>query len=192
MSLVDYHSDSSTGDAQDGSTAGSDAAVSVVPSQRLLLPAAFRGVPAVDSRGKVRTFDIQEGCFVCAIFVEVPISPALVAMCEAAFSALFERRECFRVGAPPELPPHMSLSRCFVLGGHQTDRLIECVRRAFSGTRIFDVSLDGSRVFENDEQTRSFLSLLVNAGRSAVEGLIATADGVMTEFSKPLFYEVSR
>lgn len=194
MSLVDYHSDSSTGEAQDGSTAGGDAAgtsVSVVPSQRLLLPAAFRGIPAVDSRGKVKTFDIPGGCFACAIFMEVPNSPAIVAMCEAAFSALFERRGCFRVGAPPELPPHMSLSRCFVLGGHQTNRLLECVRRAFSGTRTFDVSLDGSRVFENDERTRSFLSLLVNAGRSAVEGLIAIADGVMTEFSKPLFYEVS-
>lgn len=180
MSLVNY--DDSSGD--EGTALPERVPVRMPPTY-------LAREPAVDSRGKTRSFRVPDGCVSCALFLETPVTATLTRLCETALTALLCGRPCYRVGAaPPELPPHLSLSRCFVVAGHQVARLVQCVHDSFARSRAFDVSLGGATFFGNDDGTRSFLSLTVGVGGADVESLIQSADAVMVEFGKPTYYEV--
>lgn len=90
--------------------------------------------------------------------------------------------------ADPAACFHVSLSRTIVLQYHQIDRFVDDVRRrmalhprsvhgmarplreAFTPRMrgSFAVTVDGWRVFVNDEGTRSFIGLLVSEGADMV------------------------
>ena len=84
---------------------------------------------------------------------------------------------------------HVSLSRPFVLRFHHIDTFIARMRNALKGQRSFDASLQGHRIFVNDEGTRTFGGLLVSKGKEIFQSMIRQVDKTLEEFRQPPYYK---
>lgn len=67
----------------------------------------------------------------------------------------------------------------------------EIIHALFSFFR-FPICLGDVRVYTNEEQTRTFIGIVVTAGKETLIRLVQKLDEVLSDFKLPPFYEVSQ
>jgi 2'-5' RNA ligase len=134
-----------------------------------------------------------DGRFPTTIFIAVPPSNALLELCAEA-SALVQGRltpdsRDWTFMDPRDL--HISLCRTFSLALHELEPFAACLRKAIQPTRPFELLLHDVRFFSNDDNSRTFGSLMLSptAGHDALLRLIARVDTALAQFSHAVFYD---
>ncbi|OZJ02793.1 hypothetical protein BZG36_04428 [Bifiguratus adelaidae] len=85
---------------------------------------------------------------------------------------------------------HISLSKCAYLQTHRLDRFVERVRQALGHSERFDLAFSSLTHFDNEQKTRSFLSLEVGFGYQKLLNMVKTVDNIMVDFKQPKFYKL--
>jgi len=84
---------------------------------------------------------------------------------------------------------HISLSRTVYLQYDQVNAFTLAIKSALKDYSRFRISLEGGKMFTNDEHTTTFLSLSLKLGVAEVLRLISQVDKVLQKFSLPAYYE---
>ncbi|KAH8418538.1 hypothetical protein KR009_012164, partial [Drosophila setifemur] len=135
--------------------------------------------------GRIRSFKHERGNW--ATYVYVPAGGCA------------EQLEDFQTEAIAKLAPevelqanellHLSLSRTVVLQYHQIDAFSQSLKMALNSTTGFAATLQGLRIYTNDERTRTFIAVQLDA--SFAEKALMTLqliDRVMLDYRLPQFY----
>jgi hypothetical protein len=77
---------------------------------------------------------------------------------------------------PQQLPYHISLSRTVAIRHEQISPLKEALRQQLSGQRRFPCTLAGLRCFCNEDNSTTFISLMVSKGFDQVRGCVQWFD----------------
>ncbi|KAH8292979.1 hypothetical protein KR054_002169 [Drosophila jambulina] len=200
MALVDYGSSSSSASEDEGS---SSIALRDVPSslKRPALPTAADLLgpkkpkpeefvedvvddPALHG-GRIRTFKHERGNW--ASYVYVPVT------------ACAEQLEEFQAEAIAHLDPelklqgneslHLSLSRTVVLQYHQIDEFSRSLQTALNSSTGFTATLQGLRIYTNEERTRTFVSAPLDAAfAEKMSAILQPIDQVMLDYRLQQFY----
>ncbi|TMW68822.1 hypothetical protein Poli38472_006290 [Pythium oligandrum] len=139
-----------------------------------------------------RAFPHVEGNWPSHVKINVPLTPELQTHCQRVITAT----QRF-VGDEVELIPmaseeeelHMSLSRPFVLTYEQIEPFVEALRAALKWRRRFALTVEEPTVLVNDERTRSFLALQLDAGKQEFVKTVRCVDQCMQDFQLPTYYE---
>lgn len=83
---------------------------------------------------------------------------------------------------------HVSLTRLFFLRGFQIESFVNSVRQAVT-TPAFYISASQTRIFTNEDKSRSFCSLLIQRGFNKVVDIIHQLDEVLVKYKKEKFYD---
>ncbi|KAH8326684.1 hypothetical protein KR067_011935 [Drosophila pandora] len=195
MALVDY------GDSSSSTSEGEDLSSNIpatVSLKRFALPTAEellgskkpKPEEVVDDPaqhgGRIRSFKHERGNWATYIYV-----PA---------GACAEQLEDFQAEAIAKLAPqveltaneslHLSLSRTVVLQHHQIDEFSRSLKTALHSCTGFSASLNGLRIYTNDESTRTFVAVQLDAAfRDKASTLLNPIDSVMLEYRLPPFYD---
>lgn len=90
---------------------------------------------------------------------------------------------------PAAVPVHVSLSRTVYLQFHHITLFVSMLTAAFSEEFApFTGDFDGWEVLANDDRSRLFVCLMVDAGHQVLCDMIAACDRVVTQFRQPAFY----
>ncbi|CAD0200836.1 unnamed protein product [Chrysodeixis includens] len=85
---------------------------------------------------------------------------------------------------------HISLSRTFVLKYHLISPLSTSLQKALSGIDSFHLGFAAVKIYSNDENSRTFISLDVDPfAQKHLLNLTKKVDVVLNEFQLPTFYE---
>ncbi|KAG1675455.1 hypothetical protein FOA52_001754 [Chlamydomonas sp. UWO 241] len=85
-------------------------------------------------------------------------------------------------GAAKRHELHMSLSRTLPVAFHLKDSLLAELRTALAPVQSFSLQLRGTRVFTNDERTRTFVSVPLLAGSPGAKVVLRMIGRVNTAF----------
>ncbi|CAH8576430.1 unnamed protein product [Schistosoma margrebowiei] len=86
--------------------------------------------------------------------------------------------------------PHISLSKTWPIYFHWIENLVCKLRSAISSFGKFWIALDGVEVLVNEENTRSFFTLVTSEeSRIALISLLDSVDSCVTAFRGPKYYE---
>lgn len=83
---------------------------------------------------------------------------------------------------------HVSLTRLFFLRGFQIESFVNSVRQAVT-VPTFYISASQTRIFTNEDKSRSFCSLLIQRGFNKVVDIIHQLDEVLVKYKKEKFYD---
>jgi len=117
----------------------------------------------------------------------VPASEELKTLIRSTVS--HTRSVCSSLVENDETEFHISLSRTFSVRRQQIEPLIDGLRLVLKRHSGFHASLSSHRVFNNDERTRSFLSLPVCLGFHETCGLISSVDTFLRHFGCSEFHQ---
>ncbi|XP_017103463.2 U6 snRNA phosphodiesterase 1 isoform X1 [Drosophila bipectinata] len=195
MALVDYVESSSSASEGEDPLSNTSPAVSqkrfALPTAETLLgckkpkPEEVVDDPAQHG-GRIRSFKHERGNW--ATYIYVPAGA-----CE-------EQLEDFQAEAMAKLAPeveltaneslHLSLSRTVVLQYHQIEEFSRSLKTALHSCTGFSASLQGLRIYTNDEGTRTFVAAQLDAAfTEKTTKLLKPIDSVMLEYRLPPFYD---
>ncbi|KAH8243590.1 hypothetical protein KR032_008723 [Drosophila birchii] len=201
MALVDYGSSSSSASEDEGSSNNADTEVlnslkrPALPTAAALLgPKKPKPEEFVDDvvddpalhGGRIRTFKHERGNW--ASYVYVPAT------------ACAEQLEEFQAEAVAHLDPevqlqaneslHLSLSRTVVLQYHQIDEFSRSLQTALNSSTSFTATLQGLRIYTNEERTRTFVSAPLDAAfAEKMSAILQPIDQVMLDYRLQQFYK---
>ncbi|KAH8385960.1 hypothetical protein KR200_008893 [Drosophila serrata] len=200
MALVDYGSSSSSTSEDEGSfnTALTDILSSLkrpaLPTAAALLgPKKPKPEEFVDDvvddpalhGGRIRTFKHERGNW--ATYVYVPATACAEQLEEFQTEAM-EHLD-FEVKLQPNEALHLSLSRTVVLQYHQIDEFSRSLQTALNSSTGFNATLQGLRIYTNEERTRTFVSAPLDAAfAEKMSAILQPIDQVMLDYRLQQFY----
>ncbi|XP_034487002.1 U6 snRNA phosphodiesterase [Drosophila innubila] len=136
--------------------------------------------------GRIRSFKHERGNW--ATFVYVPAF-ASVEQLEDFQSEVIEKLEP-HVQLQANESLHLSLSKTVVLQYHQIDEFTRSLQQALQSCTGFNSTLHMLQVYTNEERTRTFLAVQLDAAFTAkMSVLLRPVDLVMRDYRLPQFYE---
>ncbi|XP_050351668.1 U6 snRNA phosphodiesterase 1-like isoform X2 [Nymphalis io] len=153
--------------------------VSVVPSEDHI------DDPSLHS-GRTRSFPHVRGNWATFIYVEYPNKENLfqiIAKLEAIVTSFDESCiVCEDV--------HISLSKTFVLRYHMIKSFTSTLQNVLSNNNSFVLNFDSVEVYCNEEKTRTFIALGVDAiSHAYLNNILKQIDSLLDDFKLPTFYE---
>lgn len=151
--------------------------------------------PQIDARGKKRRWAHTEGLRPSVVYVQVQLDKTASFVCEAYVRAVSEAcglsHGDFHLASIEDLPPHLSLSRTVLLREADIDGFRESLRKRVCDEKVFSASLEGAQVFVNEDESRSFVGLLVTEGAEHLRRVLRHVDDVAVLYKQARFYDVS-
>ncbi|CAH2091127.1 unnamed protein product [Euphydryas editha] len=136
--------------------------------------------------GRTRTFSHVRGNWATFIYVEYPNKEKLFKIIHKLYTVLTTIDESCIVCEDV----HISLSRTFVLKYHMIKSFTTSLQKVLSNIERFDLNFDSVEVYCNEEETRTFLALGVDAiGHGYLINIVKEIDNLLGDFKLPKFYE---
>ncbi|XP_068155427.1 U6 snRNA phosphodiesterase 1 [Drosophila tropicalis] len=138
--------------------------------------------------GRIRSFKHERGNW--ATYVYVP-AETCVEQLEDFQNAALSFLEPLKLDVQPnELPFHLSLSRTIVLQHHQIEEFSKSLKDSLESQRGFCACLQDLRIYTNEERTRTFIAVEVNAAyKEKLCLILKSIDQVMLDYRLPRFYD---
>ncbi|KAL7728323.1 hypothetical protein ACLKA6_007423 [Drosophila palustris] len=136
--------------------------------------------------GRIRSFKHERGNW--ATFVYVPALAAVDQLEDFQSEAIEKLAEHVKLHANESL--HLSLSKTVVLQYHQIDEFTRSLQHSLQSCAGFNSTLHLLQVYTNEERTRTFLAVQLDAAFTAkMSALLRPVDIVMRDYRLPQFYE---
>ncbi|TCD62342.1 nuclease [Steccherinum ochraceum] len=210
LPLVQYGSDDDDDDDTTGDTPSAPTEAKPPAKKRKLPNLSSTFVPAgpVDNpalhQGRVRTAPHVEGQY--AAYVYVPVRLELERKSKLAKllrRTLLRAREIAPTLHPIGIPDtkdgsedgielHISLSRPIYLRAHQREELKRAVRTIAKSSSPFDASFATFAELENDERTRTFVTVEIGAGHAELATLTNALTPTLHSIRQKTFYDEPR
>eukprot|EP00099_Drosophila_melanogaster_P022436 NP_649911.1 uncharacterized protein Dmel_CG16790, isoform A [Drosophila melanogaster] len=136
--------------------------------------------------GRMRSFKHERGNW--ATYVYVPATACVDQLEE------FQTEAIARLEPHLELQPneslHLSLSRTVVLQYHQIDEFSRSLQSALNSSAGFAATLQGLRIYTNEERTRTFIAAPLDAAFvEKMTAILQPIDQVMLDYRLQQFYD---
>ncbi|BDA44476.1 U6 snRNA phosphodiesterase [Coccomyxa sp. Obi] len=156
--------------------------------------------------GRIRTFPHVEGNYAAHVYITVPVPSnchdtleAILQRCKSSIPDLqpmidADLRHVKNGAEGPLVQPsyHLSLSRVVPVRYPNIQPLLASLKEHLAKTERFTISFGQLEVFENDERTRSFMSLLVDQGCKQVCRAVRRTDKAFLEHGLQTFHKEPR
>ncbi|XP_017117437.1 U6 snRNA phosphodiesterase [Drosophila elegans] len=200
MALVDYgNSSSSASEDEESTKITQTTSLNILKRPALPTAAALLGPkkpkpedfvddvvddPALHG-GRIRSFKHERGNW--ATYVYVPATACAEQLEE------FQAEAIAQLGSHLELQPneslHLSLSRTVVLQYHQIDEFSRSLQAALNSSTSFAATLQGLRIYTNEERTRTFIAAPLDAAfTEKMSAILQPIDQVMLDYRLQQFY----
>ncbi|KAJ9084358.1 poly(U)-specific 3'-to-5' RNA exonuclease, variant 2 [Entomophthora muscae] len=163
-----------------------------------------KSTESTDHQGRVRSIPHKEGDWATFVFIKIPVSNEIrkwLGVLERQSNKIYCQenksgdlsktyiQSCISVSKPYL---SLSLSRTVYLKWAHIERFKIMLAESIQSSKSFDLSFSGLVTFENEEKTRSFLSLDVHPnslGPPALHSLLNKVDAVMKKLQLSTFYQ---
>jgi len=148
------------------------------------------GEKQVSRDGRVRSFPHVKGNFPGFVFVPIigagdALKAAAMQAVDAAALVLGADRVLHRI---PLSEVHLSLSRTFAVRRPQIDNLVQLLRDQLHALPRFTASLCGASLYTNDDASRTFVGLRLDAGEKRTHMMVRGVDRALDTFRIPPYY----
>ncbi|XP_046968533.1 U6 snRNA phosphodiesterase 1-like isoform X2 [Vanessa cardui] len=136
--------------------------------------------------GRTRSFPHIRGNWATFIYVEYPNKENLFQIIEKLESLVKSVDESCLVCEDV----HISLSKTFVLRYHMIKSFTSTLQNLLSNNNSFVLNFDSVEVYCNEENTRTFIALGVDAlSHAYLNNILKQIDSLLDDFKLPTFYE---
>ncbi|KAG8812014.1 poly(U)-specific 3'-to-5' RNA exonuclease [Serendipita sp. 400] len=155
-------------------------------------------------QGRVRTTPFVDGHFATHVYVSIDLeqNPRLKSFLEEVLAEvdktesnvfrLFNTENDANPVASNSGELHLSVSRPLYLREHQRDNLRKRMRQLATESSRFNASFASFSILDNDEKTRSFLTLEIGAGHEELNTLSTALNPLLRELRQPSYYIQAR
>lgn len=136
--------------------------------------------------GRIRTFSHVRGNWATFVYIEYPNKDKLLKIINKLHTVLTTIDESCIVCEDV----HLSLSRTFVIRYHMIKPFTTSLQEVLSNIESFELNFDSVEVYCNEEKTRTFLALGVDAiSHEYLINIVEKIDNILGDFKLPKFYE---
>ena len=136
------------------------------------------------SDGRVRSFPHVQGNWASFVFVELASVELIQNVARIILKELIDSKNIYI----PFEQFHISLSRTVPIPYHWIQPILSSLRSIADRTHPFSVSFSGLKLLANEDNTRTFLVLVVELGEDTLTSLVGGVDGILCEYKLPCFY----
>ncbi|XP_034251077.1 U6 snRNA phosphodiesterase [Thrips palmi] len=137
-----------------------------------------------DHSGRVRSFPHERGNWASYVYISVDASSSIESFIDLVCTTCDPSLNLQRSN-----DLHISVTKTVILKHHWIDSISSSIQDIACSVKRFPICLGDIRVYTNEEQTRTFIGIVVTAGKENLTKLVARLDQVLSDFRLPPFYE---
>lgn len=134
--------------------------------------------------GRIRSFPHERGNWASYVYIAVEPSPSITSFIDVVCSTC---EPSLNIERASDL--HISLTKTVVLKHHWIDSISSSVLNLAQSIPSFPVCFGEMRVYTNEEQTRTFIGVVITAGNEMLLKIARRLDEILADFKLPPFYE---
>lgn len=138
----------------------------------------------IDHEGRIRSFPHERGNWASFVYILVDPSASIKSFIDVVCTTC---DPSYNLQRSNDL--HISVTKTVVLKHHWIDPISSSVQNIARSVKRFPICLGDVKVYMNEEKTRTFIGIVVTAGKENLIQIVQRMDQVLSDFKLPPFYE---